>query len=96
MNKPFDRLAMRLAMRVENDLWCAYYAMPGTMKDAIFLGSIRMIAVQDKNRKKAFMNLMKDTITDILAEKGYEVVWPNPPQPAPERKVREEGTHDKS
>jgi hypothetical protein len=32
----------RLALRVEGEFWNAYYAMPGTMRDAIFLGSIRM------------------------------------------------------
>ena len=32
----------RLAMRVEGELWSAYYAMPNTMEGAVFLGSIAM------------------------------------------------------
>ena len=41
----------RLAMRVEGDLWVAYYALPSTMKDAVFLGSIQMAFVQDWQRR---------------------------------------------
>lgn len=75
----------RLAMRVEGDLWVAYYAMPGTMKDAIFLGSIQMRFVQDWQKKELFMAMMKDCVTDILKEiTGETALWPNDPQPAPE------------
>ena len=41
----------RLAMRVEGKLWVAYYALPNTMKGAIFLGSVQMRFVQDDVRK---------------------------------------------
>jgi hypothetical protein len=75
----------RLAMRVEGDWWVAYYAMPNTMDGAIELGRIQMLAVQDKDRRQAFMDIMKAFVGDILEEKlGAKVDWPNPPQSAPE------------
>jgi hypothetical protein len=62
----------RLALRVEGDLWVGYYALPDTMDDAVFLGSIQMQFVQDQDRKDAFMNLMKEAVADILEEKTGE------------------------
>jgi hypothetical protein len=76
----------RLAMREEGKLWCAYYAEPGTMKGAIFLGSIRLAFVlRDPQRKSAFMNLMRDGVADILEDAtGLRPTWPEGPQAAPE------------
>lgn len=76
----------RLAMRHEGTWWNAYYAMPNTMEDAILLGSIQMRFVQDKARKSAFMELMREAVSDILEElTGARPVWPEPEgQPAPE------------
>jgi hypothetical protein len=78
--------AGRLALRVEGDLWVAYYAMPATMDGALFLGSIRMAFVEGfPDRKAAFMDLMKDAVGDVLKEAtGVAAIWPNPAQPAPE------------
>lgn len=75
----------RLAMRHEGDNWNAYYAMPGTMDGAIFLGSIRMGAVVDNaERKQAFMLMMRDIVADIIEENtGYRPTWGGP-QTAPE------------
>ena len=42
----------RLAMRVEGNLWVAYYAEADTMDSAVFLGSIQMRFVQDKKPRK--------------------------------------------
>jgi hypothetical protein len=76
----------RLALRVEGDLWVAYYAMPATMDGALFLGSIRMALVERRHeRKVAFMELMKAAVGDVLKEAtGVAAIWPNPAQPAPE------------
>jgi len=83
-----DALAQigRLAMRQEGGNWNAYYAMADSMDGAIFLGSIRLGAVVGHpDRKKAFMNLMRDLVGEIIEDKtGCKPVWPDEPSPAPE------------
>lgn len=76
----------RLAMRVEGDLWVAYFAEPSTMKGALFLGSIRMAFVQDRQRKETFMALMREAVGEILQDAtGAKARWPEPDGvPAPE------------
>lgn len=76
----------RLAMRHEGIFWNAYYMMPDTMEGAVLLGSIAMHFVEGRqDRKDAFMNLMKEAVSDIIEDKtGTRPVWPNQPQPAPE------------
>ena len=75
----------RLAMREEGNLWAAYYALPDSMKDAVFLGSIQMRFVLDQGRKDIFMGLMQEAVGDILEEIiGRRPTWPHGPQPAPE------------
>ncbi|MGB0412129.1 MAG: hypothetical protein ACPGFA_11115 [Pikeienuella sp.] len=77
----------RLAMREEGSLWVAYYALPDTMKDALFLGSIRMAFVTDNwQAKELFMSLMRDAVSDIIKDKtGVTPDWPHPGGvPAPE------------
>lgn len=75
----------RLAMRVEGRNWTAYYALTDTMDGALFLGSIAMAAVTDSpDRKQAFMDMMRDVVSDILEEKlGSRPDW-NEPQGAHE------------
>jgi hypothetical protein len=81
MKKPVGRLAMR----VEGNLWVAYYALPDTMKGAIFLGSIQMRFVEDKGHKDTFLDLMKEAVSDIYeGDIGIQLDWPEGPQPAPE------------
>lgn len=76
----------RLALRHEGSLWVGYFAMPNTMEGAIFLGSIRMQFVQDKQRKKAFMRLMREAVNDILEEQlGKRPIWKIRPAPESER-----------
>lgn len=84
MNKPMQQIG-RLAMREEGDNWNAYYALPDTMDEAIFLGSIRMGAiVSNADRKNAFMAMMRDVVADIIQEKtGVRPIW-NSARPAPE------------
>lgn len=82
----------RLAMRVEGDLWVAYYAMPKTMKGSVFLGSIQMAIVQDESAKQIFMALMRDAVSAIIKDAtGLTPQWPEPggtPAPAHERAGR--------
>jgi hypothetical protein len=75
----------RLAMRHEGENWNAYYALPDSMQDPIFLGSIRMGAVADNpERKQAFMLMMRDIVSDIIeASTGIRPTWGGP-QSAPD------------
>jgi hypothetical protein len=59
----------RLAMRVEGDFWCAYWAMPDTMKDAVPLGTIAMAIVEDEKRKEAFMGIMRSYMEQMIEKK---------------------------
>lgn len=75
----------RLAMRHEGTMWNAYYALTDTMEGAIFLGSIAMRFVGDKDRKHAFMAFMREAVSDLIEEKtGERPKWPDPAgRPAP-------------
>ena len=76
----------RLAFRVEGEMWVAYYAMPHTMDGAIPLGSIQMSLVQDQERKRAFMEIFKSALTEILEEKiGPVGSWDEQRAPESER-----------
>jgi hypothetical protein len=76
----------RLALRVEGDFWNAYYALSDTMEDAVFLGSVAMAAVQDPERKAAFMALMREFVADILeAQTGERPFFGVRPAPHHER-----------
>ena len=70
----------RLAMRQEGQNWNAYYALPDSMADPIFLGSIRMGAITDNpERKQAFMQMMREIVSDIIeAETGVRPPWGGP------------------
>lgn len=79
--KPIGRLAMRL----EGDRWVAYYALPDSMEEPVFLGSISIGAVaQNPQRKTAFMLMMREIVSEILtATTGQAPQWAEPQQ-APE------------
>lgn len=72
-------------MRHEGENWVAYYALPDSMQDPIFLGSIRMGAITNNPiRKLKFMDMMRDIVSDIIEEKtGIRPQWSGP-QTAPE------------
>lgn len=75
---------LRLAFRVEGEMWNAYAALIGTMEGAHLLGSVRLGLVQHPDRKAAFMALMQDALSDLLTDAlGASVSWPDPPAPAP-------------
>lgn len=70
----------RLALREEGENWNAYYAMPGTMEGAIFLGSIKLKFVmggkRQQKRKADFMDFMRECVGDIIQESvGVRPVW---------------------
>lgn len=74
----------RLALREEGEIWCAYYAQPDTMVDAIFLGCILLTAVATPERKQAFIDLMRELVGDLIEQKiGKRVTWSDPER-APE------------
>jgi hypothetical protein len=76
----------RLAFRVEGNTWVAYYALPDTMDGALVLGSIKMALVEDKIRKRIFMDLMKNAVGDFLEGKfGPIESWNEQPAPESER-----------
>lgn len=70
----------RVAFRVEGNLWNAYYAETDTMDGAIFLGSIAFGAVAESPaRKQAFMDLMRDVVTEIIQSgTGLRPTWGGP------------------
>jgi hypothetical protein len=76
----------RLALRADGDLWRAFYAMPDTLDNALFLGSIKLgLVSNNENQKMAFMKLMQDAVADILEKvSGERPTYPDGPQPAPE------------
>ena len=79
-----DKKVGRLAFREEGTNWNAYYAFMETMEGAIFLGSIRLCAVQNSRRRSAFVELMKDTVSDAIEEiTGIAPEW-GPEHAAPE------------
>ena len=76
----------RLAFRAEGTMWSAYWALPDTMDGALLIGSIAMAAVQDVQRKHAFMMLIQDALASVFAEKGIEIDrWSTQSAPEHER-----------
>ena len=70
----------RLAMRHEGANWNAYYALPSSMEERIFLGSISMGAIANNpERKQAFMQMMREIVSDIIeAKTGVRPTWGEP------------------
>jgi len=62
----------RLAFRVEGMWWTVYFAAPDTMDGAVEIARIAMGAVQNEERKRAFMELMKDALDEFIEEKTGE------------------------
>lgn len=70
----------RLALRHEGENWNAYYALPGSMKEPVFLGSIRFMAIANNpERKQSFMQMMREIVSDIIESKtGVRPTWGGP------------------
>lgn len=80
----------RLAFREEGENWNVYYALSNTMKDAIFLASIKLKFVQRQERKDGFIEFMRQVFGDICEEKfGHRPEWKDP-RPAPEHERTKE------
>lgn len=81
----------RLALREEGKFWNAYYAQQDSMKGALHLGSIRIEAVKGHlARKQAFIDMMRDLVSDLVAHQtGVRPGW-GTPEVAPEH---ERGGH---
>lgn len=74
---------MRLAFRAEGGMWNAYLAGADSMKRAILLGSVRLVFVEDKERREAFMAIMQSSLEAMLHNQGVDPQWWNT-RPAPE------------
>lgn len=74
----------RVAFRQHGKLWVAYFAPNDTMDGAIKLGSIKLALVQKPERKKQFMDVMRDCAADLIEEHvGERPEFPNGPVVAP-------------
>lgn len=74
----------RLAFREEGNLWVAYFAKSDSMEGATVLGAISMKLVQNKKRRREFMELMKHCFSDVTEELfGQRAHWQKE-RPAPE------------
>lgn len=75
----------RLAMRVEGDNWNAYLAEPGTMENAVLLGSIKYhLVVNNTERKLAFMEIMVGAGAELIHDMTGETPTFEGPFSSPE------------
>ena len=84
----------RLALRAEGENWCAYYAVPDSMDQAIPLASIRLQIVDMYPARKAeFMDLMRSVVADLIEKQtGFRPTWQKP-IPAPDHEREDHGGH---
>jgi hypothetical protein len=76
----------RLAFRVEGTMWNCYYALPDTMQDAIYLGSLHMTIARNLKHKKAFMNIMRNSLNEFFKDQNLIVDhWKTETAPEHER-----------
>lgn len=72
----------RLAFREEGRNWNVYYALTGTMENAIWIGSIAMRFIEGPEnwrRKKEFMRMMRNCVDELVKElTGQQLHWPEP------------------
>ena len=92
MKKPEEHEIGRIAFRVEDRMWNAYYALPHTLENAQLIGSIAMAAVEANDELRIrFMSMMRDTVSVVIQDiTGQWPSWTTEPKPAPqhERKDR--------
>ena len=67
----------RLAIRHEGENWNAYYALPDSMHDPVFLGSIRMgVVIRNREVKNAFVDMMRHVVSDSIEDQtGVRPSW---------------------
>lgn len=81
----------RLALRVENGYWNAYYMLPDSTRGRVELGRVSLAYFDKakteeirKERMLAFRLMMQDFVSDLLEEAtGVRPTWPNAPTAAP-------------
>lgn len=75
----------RIAYRHEGENWNAYYALPDTMKGALYLGSIRMgLITQNDAIKNAFIAVMREAVGELMKQAGLPGAEWREPIAAPE------------
>ncbi len=78
-------LAIRLCMRVEGDFWVAYVAPPNTMDGAFCAGSISIVYIaHNAERREAFLDMMRDALSETIPEMRGKTLYWNDPVSAPE------------
>ena len=82
MNKPKE--IGRLALRVETNMWNAYFAALDTMDGALPIGSIAIAAVaHNPERRAAFQRMMTEFVAEMISaisgERPDMVVCEAPP-----------------
>jgi hypothetical protein len=80
-------LPVRLALRVEGDKYNAYLARSDTMEGSVWIGSIAMRFLQNKKRKKVFIDLMKESFQELIEEMFGQ---------KPEMTIRKAPEHEKT
>jgi hypothetical protein len=61
------QLPIRLALRRENHMWCAYLKSVGDDRQPLLLGSIRIVAIENnETRKQQFMQLMTEFMSEMI------------------------------
>lgn len=69
----------RIAYRQEGNNWNCYFAQPGTMDGAMFLGTLSMNIARHPKYRQAFINLMREVVTDLLQSNlGFRPEWTEP------------------
>lgn len=77
---------VRLAFRAEGDWWVCYCAKRDTMEGALEMARVAMGIVRDQQRKRDFMEIMKDALSDFIEEKvGARPEMVEEPAPESER-----------
>jgi hypothetical protein len=69
----------RLSFRVEGGEWACYWVPDQDIVGGVRFAQIRMSLVQNKDRKEAFMQLMRDCFSDFCRHHfGSEPTWGEP------------------
>ncbi len=75
----------RLAFRTEGQNWVAYYMLPDSVEDAVFIASIpKGAAARSPQIRQDFMNLARQIVNAVLTDAlGFVPEWGGE-EPAPE------------
>ena len=80
----------RLAFRVEEPYWKAYYARLDSMEDAVLLGQVVFAPIAHNDElKMAFMQLMRDVLTITMNSVDVQIAGWHKPVLAPDSERKE-------